>query len=149
MSDFQQNKVSSVVWPWQQLVAEDRTSTRREAAVQVAIMWGVALLLFLFVSRVMAGVVAGVSLIVLTTGLWFPKAFRAIRKGLLTFGAWVGGALTWLLMVPFFYLAFVPARLVLLLKGKDPLTRAFPSPGGTMWVKHAPPCSAEQYERQF
>ena len=149
MSDFKQNRVSSVVWPWQPPAAVAGLGTRREAALQVAIMWGVALLLFLFVSRVMAGVVIGVSLIVLTTGLWFPKAFRAICRGLLTFGAWVGVALTWLLMVPFFYLAFVPARLVMLFKGKDPLTRAFPSPGGTMWVKHAPPRSVEQYERQF
>lgn len=123
--------------------------THGRAAIQAAVMGGVALLLFLFVSRVMAGVVVGVGMVVLTTGFCFPKVFLAIHRGQKTFGSWVGTALTWLLMVPFFYLAFVPARVVLILKRKDPLKRSFPSPGTTMWVKHDGPRPPEQYERQF
>jgi hypothetical protein len=112
-------------------------------------MWNIAVLLYLFLSPVMAAVVMGFSAVVLTTGRYFPAAFLAIHTGLHVFGSWVGIALTWILMVPFFYLAFFPARLILLLKGSDPLTRAFPSSEETMWVKHATRESLDRYERQF
>jgi hypothetical protein len=153
MKNYKQNRVSSVVWPWTQSVVvsgpDVKRKTRREAVIQVAVMWTVAVVFFLFLSKVMAGVVLGISLIVLTTGLFYQKGFRAIQTGLRRFGAWVGAVLTWLLMTPFFYLAFFPARIVLLLKGKDPMTRQFPSAQGSMWVKHKMRDSEDRYERQF
>jgi hypothetical protein len=153
MSDYRQNQVSAVVWPWLQSVvvsgADMKRKTRREAVIQVSVMWIVAVICFVFFSKVMAGVALGVSLIVLTTGLFYQTGLRAIQTGLRRFGAWVGAVLTWLLMTPFFYLAFVPARIVLLIKGKDPMTRQFPSAQGSMWVKHKTRDSEDRYERQF
>jgi hypothetical protein len=151
-SSFKQNRVSSVVWTWQQPpagIGADRAATRRAAVVQVIVMWIVALLLFLFVSRGMASVVVGVSIVVLAAGLWIPPLFYAIRKVALKLGVVVGVLMTWLLLTPFFYLAFFPARIILFLKKRDPLARTFPSPKETMWVSRVDDGIRSRYERQF
>ena len=151
MSDYQQSRVSSVGWPWQRSVlvtAANGRSTRREALIQVAIMWAIALAIFAFIPH-MAYVVFGLSLFIFVTGFWFPSLFRMIRTGFQRFGVFVGMLLTWLLLVPFFYLAFFPARIVLLLKRKDPMNRAFPSPKKSMWIPHKCRETLDRYERQF
>lgn len=86
---------------------------------------------------------------VLVSGLFFPRVFAQWER----FGAWlglaVGTALTWLTLVPMFYLVFLPGRLVLLAMGRDPMNRKFPTNSPTYWVPRKPVGAADEYKRQF
>ena len=57
--------------------------------------------------------------------------------------------LTWLLLVPFFYLCFVPGRLVLMALRKDPMNRECPSAEKSYWVPYRPSGGIERYSKQY
>jgi hypothetical protein len=51
--------------------------------------------------------------------------------------------------VPVFYLLFVPGRLILMVRGIDPMCRKFPTAAPTYWVPRKPVTNLEEYKRQF
>ena len=55
--------------------------------------------------------------------------------------------LTWVLLTPFFFLVCPAARLVLAVRGRDPLQRRFPAPGASCWEARKP--AAGRYRRPF
>lgn len=98
---------------------------------------------------VAGGVLCGIGAVVLVCGLFIPAAFARLEQ----FGRWLGRAvataLTWVLLVPVFYLVFVPGRLILLARGQDPLCRQFPTRLRTYWIPRKPVGGNEGYARQF
>jgi len=60
-----------------------------------------------------------------------------------------GVALTWILLVPFFFLCFASGHLILWLRRKDPLNREFPTNEQTYWTPRAPVDDLESYKRQY
>lgn len=153
MEKFEQNPVSKVVWRWQESAENEsgagcagrRIRTLLQCAVMVAI--GLALW-FKFGRTTMAKVVFGLAGIVLVSGLFVPPAFLAIERfgRMLGRGAAVG--LTWLLLVPFYYLTFVPGNILLRLRGKDPLCRRFPTHDSSYWVARPPVENLDHYRKQ-
>lgn len=97
----------------------------------------------------MAITVACVAAFVVISGVFIPRAFLAVEHGFQVFGRWVGAALTWILLVPFFALVFVPGHLMLMLRGKDPLDRAFPAEGKTGWQPHRTRKDKDHYSKQY
>ena len=157
MSTFQQNPVSKIVWPWpERLTQVQEPASDKPSVVKVLIQSIVpaivGLLFFHFQwgshADVISKVLWGIAAFVLVSGLFIPPFWRGIEK----FGhflAWlVGTTLTWGLLVPFFYLVFVPGRTVLKLKGKDPMQRAFPTEKETYWEPRPEVRSKEQYRKQ-
>lgn len=142
--------VRETVWPWD---AARRgivgTSLVRRLLIQLAVMGVVALVFFLLGGRRMALVVLVVAGLLAGTALTAPKAYELIEAFLRRLGVWAGAGITWLLLVPFFYLCFVPARLLLRLAGKDPMRLAFPSPQSTCWKSRETPSAREDYQRQY
>ena len=151
--DADQNR-DRPVWPCARKAADtvaaaNNGRTIRKAVLQSAVMLAVALLFFLWLKRPVAGgIVLTLSLVVLVCGLFIPVAFKAIARFGLKLGEWVGAGLTWLLLVPFFYLCFVPGRIVLAISGKDPLNLAFKSRATTYWIPRTPVKDVKRYERQ-
>ncbi len=147
---FEQPCVSRVIWPWVAAKAPPAAppSCRRRAVIQFAAMLAIAGLLALR-SQHAALTVLGVALFVISTGLFAPRVFLAVERAFKHFGHGVGIALTWALLVPFFLLVFVPGRLMLLLSGKDPLTRAFPGDEKTNWVPHTVRADNDHYTKQY
>ncbi len=99
--------------------------------------------------RVMGGCVLGLAAATLVVGFCAPKAYRAVQRGLGVFAHWVGRALTWLLLVPFFYLVFTPARVLLFLRGKDPMSRTPDPEAASYWLERPPVPGPEHYTRQY
>ena len=81
--------------------------------------------------------------------LFVPPAFAAIEGFGKKLGVWVGTGLTYLLLVPFFYLVFVPGRLVLALMGKDPMQREFPTKEASCWSPRRTKMDEAHYRKQF
>ena len=98
---------------------------------------------------VAGGILCALGVFVLISGLFLPAVFARWER----LGAWlgkvVGTALTWLTLVPMFYLVFFPGRLILLALGRDPMNRRFPTKASTYWVPRKPVGGAEEYRRQF
>ena len=158
--DFDQNRVSRVVWRWREPTQPDRKpdparSRRVRACVQFAVMLGVSLVFFLLnrwtgkPHAVVAPVVLGLACFVLVSGFLVPPLFDAFDRLMKALGRWAGAGLTWLLLVPFFFLVFVPARVGLLLRGKDPMKRKFRSPETTFWITREKQRTRESYGKQY
>ncbi len=154
MSDFRQNNVSATVWPWVRGgQAKPQTASRPpqvRALIQVVIMLVIAFLLYKFTKHgaVMSKVVLTLAGVVLVCGLFIPPAFAKIEHFGQLLGNWVAIGLTWLLLVPFYYLCFVPGRAIIALRRADPLQRRFPTGDPTYWFPRPPVKDPNQYRKQ-
>jgi hypothetical protein len=155
MTTDKQRSIYDAVWRWRDAKdstkgAKDDAGARiRAALIQVVVMVCIGLLLQLVFKKViMARIVWSLAGVVLVSGLFIPPVFRAIERFGAALGRWAAVGLTWLLLVPFFYLFFVPGRMIIKLKGKDPMCRKCPTDLPTYWVKHAPIQGVEQYRKQ-
>lgn len=90
-----------------------------------------------------------VAALFLVSGLFIPALHARLDAAGRAVGRAFATALTWVLLVPVFLLVFVPGRLVLKLRGVDPLTRRFPSAEPTYWVPRKPAAGDDDYKRQF
>lgn len=134
--------ISEPAWKWRyqrnRPVANRHGSGPGKLIFQSIIAFAVAALFaFIFHRVLFAGIVAGIGLLILICGLFIPRLYSAFERiiGIFAFG--VGQALTWLLLVPFYYLCFLPARIILSLTKRDPMKRAWDSSSLTYWdVKH-------------
>lgn len=120
-----------------------------KAAIQAAVMTVVAFLLYHFKHHVYLPVfLCGFAATVLISGLFVPPLFRTIdRFFAVTLARWIGTCLTYLLLVPFYYLIFAPAHWILNARGIDPMARAFPTKQPTYWIPRKPVATA-QYKKQ-
>lgn len=141
-------------WPWKGVGLAPEPprpmSSKVKALIQAPIMLLVAYLIFRFTGhKVMPCVIAGLAALVLIGGLAVPPIFRAFERFGLLLARGVSSALTWGLLVPFFYLVFGFGRLVLVLTGQDPLHVRFPAPDHTtFWEARRPVPNLAQYRKQ-
>jgi hypothetical protein len=96
-----------------------------------------------------AGILWSLGALLLISGFLIPSLFAKIEQAGRWFGKGVGTAITWLLLVPMFYLVFVPGRLILRIRGIDPMCRKFPTDAPTYWVPRKPVVNLDEYKRQF
>ena len=108
-----------------------------------------AVLAFLFRIPLAAMIVCGIAAFLLVAGLWMPTVFRRIERAVGALAAGVGVLLTWVLLLPLFYLVFTPGRLILKVRGKDPLRREFPGSDTTFWIPHRSRTDEADYRKQF
>jgi hypothetical protein len=140
-------------WNWRVLgeppPPKKKLSRAVKALIQVPIMLGIATLLYLWLGHVIMPIIIVVlASLVLVGGLFVPPIFDAFERFGVKLTYWVTLILNWGLLTPFFYLVFFPGRLVLKLKGKDPMDRVFPDPRPTLWVPRKPVANLNQYTKQ-
>lgn len=100
----------------------------------------VALVMFHWLEYyIMACVVSCLAVLVLFSARFVPVFFIGVERVIAVTARLVGSGVTWLLLVPFFYLCFVPGRLILLMSGKDPLNRKIEKDRQTYWTEHPAP----------
>ncbi len=151
MGDFKQNEVSKVVWPWMDEKVEDvKNSNVKPALIQFAVMLCIgSLLYFKFHKEIMSYIVFGLAWLVFISGLALPRVFKAIESFGAFLGRVVGGFITWALLMPFFFLCFVPGRLILLLKKKDPLARHYDKDLESYFTPYDRHTEPEYYKNHF
>jgi len=141
-------------WPWKALgtppPAGPPMSIKTKALIQAPLMALVGYVIYRVWGHVIGpAIVWSLAALVLVGGLFVPPIFRGIER----FGMWlakgISAALTWGLLVPFFYICFTFGRLVLMIQRIDPMDRKFPDPGHkTFWVPRPRVPSMEQYKKQ-
>ena len=134
------NIISGPAWKWgyqrNQSAAKRHGSGLGKLIFQATIAFAVAALFaFVFHRVLLAAIVAGIGLIILICGLFIPGLYSAFERIIGIFAIGVGQVLTWLLLVPFYYLCFLPARIILSLMKRDPMKRAQDSSAPTYWDK--------------
>jgi hypothetical protein len=143
------------IWPWREAASRQPQASQQHgnvkgrAILQTSIMAIVAGIFFYRRHPVPGVILACLAGLVLIGGCFIPSFFLAFEKAGRKFGQWVATGVTWLLLVPFYYLCFVPGRIAILLTGKDPLNRQFPSKATTFWVPRPPVKDPSQYGKQF
>lgn len=153
MSDSRQVSPSVSVWPWRaggERVLEQKAgmNVRLKAILQATAMSAFgALLFFRFHHRIGPFVIWSMAALVACGGLFYPPLFHGIERFGQKLGGWVAKGLTYALLVPFYFLVFVPTRLVMALGGSDPMCRTFPGKETTYWVTRKK-VDAAQYKKQ-
>jgi len=147
--------VAQATWPWRDPITTSLTKSRsgghkRRAIIQAAIMAIVATLLTMVGHKIWLGLaIYSLSAVVIISGFLIPSLFRVLERAGQWLGRMVGIGITWLMLMPFFYLCFAPTRLILKLMGKDPMHRRFERNRSSYWVDHKPPATPQPYTRQY
>ena len=153
-SVFQQGAVSAVVWPWcrspsSRAAGEATKALQRRAVIQATIAVVIGAMIFFLLKHKLAGkIVWGIAAFVLLSGLFVPSVFLAVDRFMRRFGQAVGTGLTYLLLVPFFYLVFMPGHFIMKVLQKDPLKLKFPAGGTSFWSARQP-LKPDHFKRQF
>jgi hypothetical protein len=153
--DSSHSPVSRAVWPWWEArVPVGRHAGRghrvRRAAMESCIGLAVGLLLLLkFRKEILATVVFSISGLTLIGGLFIPPLYRGIQRVGQWLGKVVGVGITWILLVPFFYICFPLGRVFFTVAGKDPIQRRFSPEAPTYWVPRKPISGPEHFHRQY
>jgi len=148
---YTQNKVSQAIWSWQ----SDR-SGKQQAKASLGIAIGallvgctVASLLFFYNHLIMASIVFSVSALVFLSSQFFPAVYSVIAKIFQKFALIIGNCLTWVFLLPFFFICFPMGRIVQKIKGKDPMQRDFKRDATSYWQTSRKTPSVDEYKRQF
>ena len=145
--------VAQVVWKWRSPPCSPGAGVRarhRRSLIQGLVTAGIATLLILWLGHPRLGLfLYFMSAVILICGFLLPSAFVALEKLGQKLAHVVGTALTWLLLVPFFYLCFALARLILTLSNKDPMARRYESERVSYWENHKPAMPPDSYTRPY
>ena len=145
-----QESVRRAVWPWDAPPPAASARHRwRLPTIRLAVLLGIALLLAGLGRPRFALFLASLGVLLFAATVASPAARRFMDRALGLLGSGTGTALTWLVLAPFFYLCFLPARLILLATGKDPMHRQFPAPAPTLWRPRPASPAENRYHRQF
>jgi hypothetical protein len=147
-------EAAAAIWNWRedaQASAPSARSARWRGVLRGALVASVGLLLFAFWSTRVGAVVCIVAGVILFSALVSPTGLYAGVEGLFAaLGKWTGQALTWIVMVPLFYLFFLPFGLLLRRGRRDRLKRYFESDAPSYWEPHeGPTASSASRVRQY
>lgn len=145
---------SKAIWNWRGRdddAAQPRGMSRRwRAVVQCLVVAAIGTVLFVVFRRHVLGLVAFcLAGLILAAGLFIPPVFSLLEGLGKMLGNWARVGLTYLLLGLIFFIWFTPARLVLKLLRRDPMSRAFPTGLNTYWVSRPPVKSSDRYRDQF
>ena len=155
MPDSPADRVLHTTWNWREagtaaVGGSGRAALRRAAVIQAGVTALVAAVLrFGFGHHLFPLILWGLAGLVLVLGLAAPRAYRPIHAFGRGLGRIVGKALLYILLVPFYYLFFTPAALLLRLQKRDPLHRHFRDPRHTYWIRRGPRERGDNISRQF
>ncbi len=145
--------VADAIWPWKQqkdASVSMRTARRKRSLIQFCCMFFVALFVFFVLDYIILGaIICCLGILVLLGGFFITPVFTAFDNISHFLASAVGKLLTYLLLVPFFYICFFPGRVVLKFLGRDPMTRGFDPERKTYWQRRESVEDVNHYKVQY
>jgi hypothetical protein len=132
-------EAAAAIWDWREPsgVVAAKGRPRLRGFVRGAIVTTFGLLVLAFWSQTVGTVVLVVAGVILFSALVSPTVLYAGIEGLLArLGRLTGQAITWVLLVPLFYLFFLPFGLLLRRGRRDRMKRFFEPGAETYWEPH-------------
>lgn len=130
----------------------DQASRARDVRqAWIGLVIGFIVAAFLYFKKdhaLLALIIGSISVSIAICTFFIPPAHHAIKKSFAWLAHWVGQILAYILLVPLFYLFFVPSRIVRGLLGKDPLRLKRTGEEKTYWEPREK-VELSQYRRQF
>jgi hypothetical protein len=145
-------QASAVIWRWRGDPAAQRPApgrARLHGALQALAGAAVGAIFFLFWSRKVAAVAFAMSAFVGLSALLSPTGFYPrLRRFFDATGHAVGVVVTWIVMVPIFYLFFFPFGVLMRRGRNDRMRRYYETDAPTYWEPHAAMQTSSR-ERQY
>jgi hypothetical protein len=145
-----------VIWNWrdpqpQGPALPSASRARVQGSFQAAIVAAIGGLLLWLGVRIVASVMLGAAAIVLLAALTSPRGlYPVLDRMARAIGRRIGRALTWLLLVPLFYLFFLPFGLLFRRGRGDRLKRYFDTQAPTYWEPvEGPTAASSSHETQW
>lgn len=135
--------VSDLTWPWRDLPENGTRGAPKPHPAPILlpalIGYAVAAALFIYLQRGTAAIlVASINTLILLLAVAAPSLHGRFHGFFLKLGRGTGQALAWLLLTPFFYLVMGAGRLILILRGIDPMHRGFQPRRESYWLDRTP-----------
>ena len=148
---YKQNSVSQAIWPWQENTSPGKPGKPSlvVSLSSLAIAWIIAGFFYYFNHPTLAVIVICISSFVFFCGQFLPKIYGLIENLFQKLSYYIGLALTWLTLVPFFYLCFGGGRIIQKMTGKDPMKRNIDNLATSYWHERKKEVEIEQYRKQF
>jgi hypothetical protein len=151
MSTLPPRRPPELAWKWP-ITGQNRETASLSVGhvvIQALVPAAIAGVFFLRHHRIMGWIVLAVGGCMLVSGLLLPRAFLALERALKAFGRLVALGLTWLLLVVFFFLFFLPLSLFLRRKMRALLALEFDKNQTSYWQDRLPVSNAEHFQRQY
>jgi len=149
--DFQQNSVSAAIWPWQKSISGkvEVQPSLLVSLVTLVVGWTIGSLLYCYGHTTVAVLAFGISLFVFLAARFFPSVYSVVEQIFQRFSSVIGLTLTWIFLVPFFFICFPFGRMAQVLKRKDPMSRKLDPDTTSYWQSCDKTSTTEEYKRQF
>ncbi len=153
MNKHKLSPISQAIWPWMDQ-RESGTDKVKSPSLRLSFFMLVMAVcisgFFYFFNRFWASIIIlAISIILFCCAVFFPSIYRIIHRIFQVFGRWVGRGLTWILLVPFFYICFPIGHVIQKISRKDPLSRSCPTSSKSYWVLRESNADKDGYRRQF
>lgn len=93
--------------------------------------------------------ILAVATLLLVLALFAPRAYAPIQTALTRLGRAIAVTLTWLLLGLVFLAIFVPGRLLLARRRRDPLQRRHDPERSTYWEPLSPATDPDRFKHQY
>ena len=144
---------SEVVWNWKAREQNGRLSNselRKKGILPITLTLIIGSLFRFYLEWHHSSIVVyGFCAFFVLVTLFLPGWLLKIEKFMLTFGKWVGTVLTWILLLPFFFVAFVPLRLMQMLSKSDPLKKKYDASLQSYWLERDLENQRSNIEKQY
>lgn len=142
-------------WQWKAVGAPLSAASKKmplplKATLQAAVAAAVGYFIYYKWHHIIGpSVIWSLAGLMLIGGWFYPPIFHGFEKVGAKLAHWVASGLTWLLLVPFFYIAFTIGRFFLILGRKDPMDCSFPdAERTTFWTPRPIVEDMKQYQKQ-
>ena len=143
----------SVVWDWKtnpEIQIETKSQLRRRAILPITLTFLIGSLFRFFFEWIHSSwILYGICTVFVFMMLFAPTWLKTIENAMLVFGRWVGIALTWILLVPFFFIVFLPLRIFQTLSGGDPMRSQYDTSKESYWIDRSEEARPTDIEKQY
>ena len=149
-----EKEVLQAVWTWRDFRKPSpnilKRKRRKHAVIEASIMVAVALILRLKFDKILIStIILSMACLVLVGGLFIPVLYAGFKRVGEILAQVLGTSVTWLLLLPFFYIFFTLARIGCAISGKDPMCRRLEREKASYWFEHAGVAEPAQYRKQY